>query len=339
VRFPEAGDYTYSVALGDTPEQAAGSPAGLVLLTLLATLPIALRRRFPLPILGVTLAAALAAAVAYASFAWLGSLVALYSVAAHVRRPRSLYAAAATAAALPLLFLGDPGLGPWELVAINAVFAAAWLLGDGMRSRRERRQANVQRTAAEEQTRVARELHDIIGHSVSVMTIQAAAAGDVFDSRPAEAREALRAIESTGRETLAELRRLLAGVNGSFAPAPGLDSLQALAGRVRSAGLAVELSGDPPALPPSLDLTAYRIVQEALTNTLKHARATTARVTVREAGGVLEIDVVDDGQGVATVTPGHGIIGMQERAASFGGELTARPEPGGFAVRARIPVA
>jgi signal transduction histidine kinase len=339
VRFPEAGDYTYSVALGDTPEQAAGSPAGLVLLTLLATLPIALRRRFPLTILGVTLAAALAAAVAYASFAWLGSLVALYSVAAHVRRPRSLYAAAATAAALPLLFLGDPGLGPWELVAINAVFAAAWLLGDGMRSRRERRQANVQRTAAEEQTRVARELHDIIGHSVSVMTIQAAAAGDVFDSRPAEAREALRAIESTGRETLAELRRLLAGVNGSFAPAPGLDSLQALAGRVRSAGLAVELSGDPPALPPSLDLTAYRIVQEALTNTLKHARATTARVTVREAGGVLEIDVVDDGQGVATVTPGHGIIGMQERAASFGGELTARPEPGGFAVRARIPVA
>jgi signal transduction histidine kinase len=338
VLFPEAGDYTYSVVLGDVAGEASGSPAGLVLLTLLATLPIALRRRFPLPVLAVTLAAALAAAIAYGSFAWLGSLVALYSVAAHDRRPRSLYAAAATAAALPLLFLGDPGLGPWELVAIFAVFAAAWLLGDGMRARRERRQANVQRAAAEEQTRMGRELHDIIGHSVSVMTIQAAAAGDVFDSRPAEAREALRAIESTGRETLAELRRLLAGVNGSFAPAPGLENLEELAGRVRSAGLAVELSGDRPELSPSLDLTAYRIVQEALTNTLKHARATTARVTVREVDGVLEIEVVDNGRGAPTVIPGHGIIGMRERAASFGGEVTARGEPGGFAVRARIPV-
>jgi signal transduction histidine kinase len=338
VLFPEAGDYTYSVVLGDVAGEASGSPAGLVLLTLLATLPIALRSRFPLPVLAVTLAAALAAAIAYGSFAWLGSLVALYSVAAHDRRPRSLYAAAATAAALPLLFLGDPGLGPWELVAIFAVFAAAWLLGDGMRARRERRQANVQRAAAEEQTRMGRELHDIIGHSVSVMTIQAAAAGDVFDSRPAEAREALRAIESTGRETLAELRRLLAGVNGSFAPAPGLENLEELAGRVRSAGLAVELSGDRPELSPSLDLTAYRIVQEALTNTLKHARATTARVTVREVDGVLEIEVVDNGRGAPTVIPGHGIIGMRERAASFGGEVTARGEPGGFAVRARIPV-
>jgi signal transduction histidine kinase len=342
VLFPEAGDYTYSVQLADAPEEPApggpGSPAGLVLLTLLATLPIALRRRFPLPVLGVTLAAALAAGIAYASFAWLGSLVALYSVAAHVRRPRSLYAAAAVAAALPLLLVGV-GLGFWEIVAIYAVFAAAWLLGDGMRSRRERKQAHVQRTAAEEQARMARELHDIIGHSVSVMTIQAAAAGDAFDQRPAQVREALRAIESTGRETLAELRRLLAGVNGSFAPAPGLQHLDELAGRVRSAGLAVELSGRPASLPPSVDLAAYRIVQEALTNTLKHARATTARVTVREAGGALEIEVVDDGRGSAPITPGHGIIGMRERAAAFGGDLTAGPAPGGgFAVRARIPV-
>jgi signal transduction histidine kinase len=340
VLFPEAGDYTYSVLLAEAgPEVSPGSPAGLVLLTILATLPIALRRRIPLGVLGITLTAALAAGIAYGSFAWLGSLVALYSVAAHVRRPRSLYAAAATAAALPLLLLGDPNLGFWEMLAIYAVFAAAWLLGDNVRTRRERRQANVQRAAAEEQTRMARELHDIIGHSVSVMTIQAAAAGDAFDTRPAEVREALRAIESTGRETLAELRRLLAGVNGSFAPAPGLENLEELAARVRSAGLAVELAGDRPTLPPSLDLTAYRIVQEALTNTLKHARATTARVTVRETGGMLEIEVIDDGRGAAPIVPGHGIIGMRERAASFGGALTAGTEPGGFAVRARIPVA
>jgi signal transduction histidine kinase len=338
VVFKQSGGYTYSVLLEPAVAPEPGIPTGLVLLTLLATLPLALRRRFPLPVLGVTLAAALAADLAYDSFAFPGAVVALYTVARHTGRPRSLYAAGATAAALPLLLLDD-GLGSWEIFAFFAIFAAAWLLGDNLRSRRERRQANVQRAAAEEQARMARELHDIIGHSVSVMTIQAAAAGDAFDSRPAEVREALRAIESTGRETLAELRRLLTGVNGSFAPAPGLGNLDALAERVRSAGLAVELSADrPPPLPPSVDLTAYRIVQEALTNTLKHARATTARVTVREAGGALEIEVVDDGQGAVAVTPGHGIIGMQERAAQFGGELTAGPVPGGFAVRARIPV-
>ena len=345
----DGGEYLYSVLLPQEwvgPEGPPGSPTGLVLLTLLATLPIALRRRFPLPVLGITLAAALAAYIAYDSFPLPGPLVAVYSVGAHVGRPASLIAAGATAAALPLLLLGDSNLGIWELVAILAGFAAAWLLGDSRRTRRERaarveseRKANVQRTAAEEQARMARELHDIIGHSVSVMTIQAAAAGDAFDSRPAQVREALRAIESTGRETLAELRRLLAGDNGSFAPAPGLAGLDALAERVRSAGLAVELSTESLSLPSSVDLTAYRIVQEALTNTLKHAQATTARVEVRQTGRTLEIDVVDDGQGAATVTPGHGVIGMRERAAAFGGDLTAGPTPGGgFAVRARIPV-
>jgi signal transduction histidine kinase len=159
-------------------------------------------------------------------------------------------------------------------------------------------------------------------------------------------REALRAIESTGRETLAELRRLLAGVrpdeSGVFAPAPGLEGLDALAERVRGAGLAVGLTVErgPEPLPPSIDLSAYRIVQEALTNTLKHANATTARVDVRQTAGTLEIDVVDDGKGAETVTPGHGIIGMRERAALFGGHLSAGPAPaGGFVVRARIPVA
>jgi signal transduction histidine kinase len=353
----EGGDYLYSVLLDEAAvpvdEGPPGMPAPLVLLTLLATLPIALRRRHPVPVLVVTLAAALVADLAYDSFPFPGPIVALYSVGAHVGRPASLYAAGAAAAALPLLLLGDAGLGFWEIVAIYAVFAATWLLGDNLRTRRERnarleaeRQANVQRTAAEEQARMARELHDIIGHSVSVMTIQAAAAGDAFDSRPAQVREALRAIESTGRETLAELRRLLAGVrpdeSGSFAPAPGLEGLDALAERVRGAGLAVELTVErgPEPLPPSIDLSAYRIVQEALTNTLKHAHATTARVEVRQTGGTLEIDVVDDGKGAETVTPGHGIVGMRERAALFGGHLTAAPAPGGgFAVRARIPVA
>jgi signal transduction histidine kinase len=303
-------------------------------------------------VLALTLAAALAADVAYDSFPFPGPLVAVYSVGRHSGRPQSLVAAGAAAAALPLLLLGETELGLWETLAIYAVFSAVWLLGDNLRTRRERsarleaeREANVRRAAAEEQTRIAREVHDIVGHSVSVMTIQAAAAGDAFDQRPAQVRAALHAIESTGRETLAELRRLLAGVQpdetGAFTPAPGLGSLDALVDRVRAAGLAVELSaeGRPASLSPSMDLTAYRIVQEALTNTLKHARASKARVDVRQVNGTLEIDVLDDGQAATTPTPGHGIIGMRERAALFGGNLSAGPAPGGgFAVRARIPV-
>ena len=371
VVFREAGPYTYKVLIadeletvpvpgrGDAPPPsvpAAGEttrrPLGLVLLVLAATLPIAFRRRRPVPVLAVTLAATLAGDIAYDNFLFAGPLVALYTVAAHVGRPRSLVAAGGTAVVLPLLLLGESGVSLGALLAIAATFGAAWLLGDNIRTRRERaarleaeRRANEQRTAAEEQARISREVHDIVGHSVSVMTIQAAAADDAFESRPAQVREALRAIESTGRETMSELRRLLGGIrpddDARFAPAPGLDGLDALVDRVRGAGLAVELSAErqADALPPSVDLTAYRIVQEALTNTLKHARATRARVDVRRRNGALEIEVVDDGEGAEAATPGHGIIGMQERAALFGGDLSAGPAPGGgFAVRARIPV-
>jgi signal transduction histidine kinase len=343
VVFPDAGDYTYSVVVAGDPAfpegTTGGLPGGLAVLTLLAALPIALRRRYPLPVLGITLAGALAAAVVYASFPFVGALIALYTVAIHVGRPRSLMAAGAIAVVLPLAFVGH--LGFWEAVAIYAVFAASWLLGDSLRARRERQRANVRRAAAEEQARIGRELHDIIGHSVSVMTIQAAAAGDAFDTHPAQVREALRAIETTGRETLAELRRLLAGDAAGFAPSPGLDRLDALIERVRAAGLAVELTAPAQIadVPPSVDLSAYRIVQEALTNTLKHAHASTARVDVRRSNGTLEIAVVDDGRDGEPGPPGHGIIGMRERAAMFGGTLTAGPAPGGgFAVHARIPL-
>ena len=365
VVFRDAGPYTYSVLFGDeldplggqaTPPSPGGDdtrrPLGLVLLALAATLPIALRRRRPVAVLAVTVGAAVAADAAYDSFLFAGPLVALYTVAAYVPRPRSLYAAGGTAVLLPILLLGDTALGFWEVLTAVIAFATAWLLGDNVRTRRDRaarieaeRQANVRSAAAEEQARIAREVHDIVGHSVSVMTIQAAAADDAFDSRPAQVREALRAIQSTGRETMSELRRLLGGVrpgdDASFAPAPGLASIDALVERVRSAGLAVEVSAEPrdEPLPPSVDLSAYRIVQEALTNTLKHADASTARVAVRQANGALEIEVLDTGRGATGATPGHGIIGMRERAALFGGDLSAGPAPGGgFAVRARIPV-
>ena len=280
--FEEAGDYTYSVLIDRAP---LGVPGSLVLLTLLTALPIALRRRFPIPVLGVTLAAALAAAIAHQSFAAFGPLVALYTVAAYAGRPLSLYAAGATAAALPLLFVGDPGLGFWETLAIYAVFAAAWLLGDNMRTRRERaarvkaeRQANVRRAAAEERARIARELHDVIAHNVSVMVVQAGAGADVFETHPERAARRSRRSRrpagrrwpscagcsawSTRRTASARDWRRSRGWRAARAGRPG-----------PRGGPGGELTVDRSrrALPAGIDLSAYRIVQEALTNTLKHA--------------------------------------------------------------------
>ena len=209
------------------------------------------------------------------------------------------------------------------------------------------REANIKRAAAEEQARISRELHDVIAHNVSVMTIQAAAARDVFESEPQRAREALGSIESTGRAALTELRRLLSAVRDGghreLAPQPGLAALEELVSQVRSAGLAVELNveGERPPLPAALDLSAYRIVQEALTNTLKHASARHAWVDVRF--GDAEVDVVVRDDGVGTVPngagSGRGLIGMRERVAFFGGSLDAGPQAGGgYAVSAHLPI-
>jgi signal transduction histidine kinase len=180
------------------------------------------------------------------------------------------------------------------------------------------------------------------------MTVQAAAAGDVFETHPGRAREALGSIEATGREALTELRRLLGSVRppedaSSFAPQPGLARLDALIEQVRSAGLEAELTieGEPREIPAGVDLSAYRIVQEALTNTLKHAQASRANVLVRFGHGVLDVGVVDDGRGTTRDMSegGHGIIGMKERVALVGGDLWVGPAPGGgFAVHARIPL-
>jgi signal transduction histidine kinase len=209
------------------------------------------------------------------------------------------------------------------------------------------REEHALRAAAEEQARIARELHDVIAHSVSVMVVQAAAADDVFDSQPERSRQALQAIEATGRSALSELRRLLGVVRtpaetGSYAPQPGLDALDALVEQVRSAGLPVELvvEGARDAVPVGIDLSAYRIVQEALTNTLKHAEATHADVVVRYAGSELVVEVVDDGRATAAAGDGgQGLIGMRERVALYGGELDAgRIDRGGFGVRARFPL-
>ena len=211
------------------------------------------------------------------------------------------------------------------------------------------REANVKRAAAEEQARISRELHDVIAHNVSVMTVQAAAARDVFEKDPERAREALGSIESTGRAALTELRRLLSAVReGSqpeLAPQPGLGALEELAAQVRRAGLDVQLNveGERPPLPAALDLSAYRIVQEALTNTLKHAAATRAWVDVRFGDSEVDVSVRDDGIGAAAnggAGSGRGLVGMRERVELFGGQLEAGPRGGsGYAVTARLPLA
>jgi signal transduction histidine kinase len=197
--------------------------------------------------------------------------------------------------------------------------------------------------------RIARELHDVVAHHVSMMGVQAGAARVVIDNDPGKAKGALAAIESSSRQAVAELHRLLGflrqdGDEDGLAPQPGVAQLERLAASMSDTQLAVDLQieGDVRPLPHMVDVSAYRIVQEALTNTLKHAHASHAAVHLRYWPGELELEVVDDGRGARNGTPhrdgGLGLIGMRERAALHGGRLSAGPAPGGgFAVRVRLP--
>ena len=363
-------DFALALLLGVVMLQSASDEDGLkqpawavIGLLELSVLPLALRRSWPVAVLAVTLAAAIVGDLLFVGFQIPGPAIALYTVAAHCDRRVALAAAGASALALVIPAVAAGGLGePTFVAAVYAVFAAAWALGDNLRTRRaylaelearaerlEREQEETARRAvAEEQARIARELHDVISHNVSVMVVQAAAGGDVFATRPDRAREALGSIETTGREALVELRRLLGVVRpvaddagAGLEPQPGLARLPELIEHVSAAGLRVELAvaGEPRDLPAGVDLSAYRIVQEALTNTLKHARAESARVTIEYGDARLELEILDDGAGGAVTGGGRGIIGMRERAALLGGELTAAMRPsGGFAVRATIPL-
>ena len=211
-----------------------------------------------------------------------------------------------------------------------------------------REQADRTRLAVEqEQARIARELHDIVAHNVSVIVAQAGAAQRVFTTQPDQARQALSSIETAGREALTEMRRLLGVLradpgHADRAPQPGLAQLPALLAQVARAGLPVRLAtrGTPRPLPAGVQLSAYRIVQEALTNTLKHAAAAGATVVLGYRAGALELEVRDDGQGSpAGLAAGQGLVGMRQRAALLGGQLTAGPAPGGgFQVTAHLPI-
>jgi signal transduction histidine kinase len=211
------------------------------------------------------------------------------------------------------------------------------------REREERAQAAV----TEERARIARELHDVVGHSVSVMTVQASAVRRLLRPEQQREREALLVVEQTGREALAEMRRMVGVLRRpeeapALAPQPSLQHLDRLVEQACEAGLPVELriEGDPRPLPAGVDLTAYRLVQEGLTNALKHARAERAQVLVRYGGGDIEVTVSDDGRGARSGDGGgHGLVGMRERVAVYGGELEAGPRAeGGYRLRARLPV-
>jgi signal transduction histidine kinase len=208
------------------------------------------------------------------------------------------------------------------------------------------REEDERRAIALERSRIARELHDVLAHNLSVMVVQASAARRVLDKDPVKAVEAASLIERTGREALAEIRHLFGPVRRGDGEAlsgpPSIARVDDLARRARAAGLRVELrvSGDPVELPAGIDLTAYRIVQEALTNARKHACPARAQVTIRYAHDALDLEITNDGRRVGNGEgPGHGLVGMRERVALYGGELEAAPRAGGgYVVRARLPV-
>jgi signal transduction histidine kinase len=288
-------------------------------------------------------------------------LVAVYSVARHApTRSALLGGAIALAASLASdLHLARPSAGDFGFTVI--LISWPWFAGFALRGREIATTALAQRAAlleaerdaqaraavVEERARIARELHDIIAHSVSVMVVQAGAAEQVVARTPERAVTALQAIAETGRDALVDLRRLLGLLRqgempAALAPRPGVADLDTLIGQVRDAGLpvsmAVEGTGGP--LPPGVDLTVYRVVQEALTNTLKHAGPAHARVALRYRPDAVQVTVTDTGcGGDGGDGSGHGITGMRERLALYGGDLTAGPgEPCGYRVDARIPL-
>jgi signal transduction histidine kinase len=328
-------------------------------LILLDTLPLAVRRRWPVPVLVVTLMAEVGFHVIHRNVVVLpGTVIGLYTVAAYCSRPVSIRAGLGTAVVLALTNFWIHDFRSWfglsTAWSVLGGRTAAWMSGayiGQLRARPARlareKELQTRRAVAEEQARIARELHDVIAHNVSVMVVQAAAARDVFDVNPAKARAALEAIETAGREAMTELRRLLARVRPEDGevrlPQPGLARLDGLIEQVRAAGLPVELriDGQPSTLSPTMELSAYRIIQEALTNTLRHAHASHAAVTVRYHPDHLVVEVNDDGLGDAApgANSGRGLIGMRERAALFGGSLHAGPRKGGgFVVHAHLPL-
>jgi signal transduction histidine kinase len=360
---------------------AASAPA-LVFLAV-EPLPLLARRVAPRTVLACIVAADVVFAVVHGSALAVGPsvVVAAYTVGTRMHRRDALPALALTLAGLAVQFgVSDDLGGPADLVGAVIVVLAAWWLGDTLRTRREyaatleartreleirthelevAREELAGRAVVDERLRIARELHDIVAHSMGVVVVQAMVADAVIADDPAQARRAVAAIRDTGRSTLDELRGLLGALRSNddgTSPLPGLADLEGLIDQMARAGLrvAVDVRGERRAVPKTVDLAAYRVVQESLTNALRHAAGASVRVEVEYGPDYVEVRVTDDG-GVSTEVDappdapstvalttgtGNGLAGMAERVALFGGEFSAGPRAdGGFAVTAHLPVA
>jgi signal transduction histidine kinase len=370
-RWPRAADTALGVVVfllsvfvveGTKPDDLAIRPLGDVPLLAFFLFAVACgavlwRRSQPLAVLAVTLVAAeLSGILDYSQFVGVSFLIALYSVARYVTEERWSYLALGAA----LVFVLSAPLTGEEMSAADlgfglVVMAGVWYVGRRMRLRAERaielereREAEARRVVVEERTRIARELHDVVAHRVSLMTVQAGAAKTVAGDDPAGALQAMGAVEQAGREALDELRHLLdvlrpEAERGGLGPQPGIADISRLVDQFEDAGLQVSLTMDGlrTDLPARVDLSAYRIVEEALTNVLKHAGpAARAEVRLTTDHQHVTVEVLDDGHG-ATILPGsgHGIVGMRERALLLGGSLDAGPRPGGgFRLVAHLPI-
>jgi signal transduction histidine kinase len=316
------------------------------------------RSRDPLPLLGLFLAITVAAralptlAEPTNSGVFVFLLLAIYSGAAHTSGRRTLLAGGMIVG-MYVTNLGWEGINADNVIFFSLLFGAPWAAGRAVWQRRlnerdlELEKASAAAAIVEERARIARELHDVVAHSISVMVVQARGGRRVLESEPADARDAFAVIESTGQQALDEMRRLVGMLRSGdetlpLAPQPSVNQLGTLVELVRAAGLPVQLTveGEPRDLPPGVDLSAYRIVQEALTNALKHAGPARARVVLRYRADDLELEISDDGPGTGDdSSSGYGLVGMRERVSVYGGELQAgrRPE-GGYALRVRLPL-
>jgi signal transduction histidine kinase len=331
-----------------------------VALVCAAALALAARRRWPLCALAVSAAAQVAIGFVQAGSqeALLAMALVTYTVARVKPALPARIALLSVLVAFTLAAILSPGSSSVPVVfgsasvaivraATEAAFiSAAWAIGRAMRSAAAYNERYARATVQEERMRIARELHDVVAHSMSVIAVQAGVGHFVIRNRPEEAEKALAVIETTSRESLTEMRRLLDMLReerpGDLLPAPGLADLAELVDQTRLGGLQVEMTvaGEPLDLPAGADLAAFRVIQEALTNVLKHAGTSRCRVAVGYAASGVTITVADEGPGPYKGTEGHGLAGMRERVAMYGGTVQAGPRrPGpGFAVEAWLPL-
>jgi signal transduction histidine kinase len=357
------------VVVGGSAQDSPGGPLWFDALASVAILvPFFARRRFPF---GAPVAVAVAVTVTsfidkklvpFDFIIFLAGCAACFLFGMLPQRRRAVAGLVAAFGAAAVVKENDPQGTAGDFVYTAIFFTVVWTIGFALGRQLERADEAKERAAqaerereerarlavAEERARIARELHDVVGHSVSVMTVQASAVRRLLSQDQEKVSEALLVVEQTGREALAEMRRMVGVLRRpeeapALAPQPSLEQLGKLVESARDAGLPVDLrvEGEPVQLPAGLDLTAYRLVQEGLTNALKHARASRAEVVVRYDDGQVELSISDDGRGGGTGDKGgHGLVGMRERVSVYGGELEAGPRPdGGYRLRARLPIA